>query len=189
MEIAKGMQRKDDLLASEEMATSKLLDLLSRINGGTISIPSLELVEEDRDRRVDKICIAIGLLLARFGTQLTDIPRSLLHFIATTQFRYGVRSIAHLVSLIPHLSKPKTIPRSKLKLPLTRVGDLRKSSLAYHLIDDDQAHGIVDKWVSATRNDTMLMIGIKAIQDAIKSERTTQRTKTKRLSSSKGKAR
>src|SRR5436853_4340210 len=84
----------------ETTATGKLVDLLSRINGGIINIPDLDLRSEHRDRRVDKVCIAVGLSKARFGDDLSEMPRSLLRFIAHTTFRYGVRSIAHLIDLI-----------------------------------------------------------------------------------------
>jgi hypothetical protein len=66
----------------------KLIDLLSRINGGVINIPDLDLRSEDRDRRVDKVCIAVALIKGRFGNDISEIPRSLLRFIAQTTFRY-----------------------------------------------------------------------------------------------------
>jgi len=83
-----------------KLAGGKLIDLLSRINGGIINIPDLDLRSRSRDRRVDKVCMAITLLKLRFGDELTEIPRPLLRFIAHTQFRYGVRSIAHLIDVI-----------------------------------------------------------------------------------------
>ncbi len=95
---ARSMQTEVD----NETPSSKLVDLLSRINGGELVIPRLDDVKEGRDRRIDKICIAIGLLKQRFGDQLESEPRSLLRFIATTRFRYGVRSIVHLIDVIPH---------------------------------------------------------------------------------------
>ncbi len=54
----------------------KLIDLVSRINGGEIEIPPMDLVENGRDRRADKICLTISLLRARFGTDLELIPLS-----------------------------------------------------------------------------------------------------------------
>ena len=70
--------------------TRKLADLLSRINGGVLEIPSFDVHDDGRDRRVDKVCIAVELLRARFGEQLEKVPRSLLRFVGLSEFRYGV---------------------------------------------------------------------------------------------------
>lgn len=91
---AKGMK------ASAAAEDGKLVDLVSRINGGELEIPSLDLVEPERDRRVDKVCLTISLLKLRFGPELELIPLSLLRFVATSKFRYGVRSLAHFIDLI-----------------------------------------------------------------------------------------
>jgi hypothetical protein len=83
----------------------------------------------------------------------------LLRFIAITKFRYGVRSIASLIDFIPNLKNTKIVTRIKLKLPIDKVIELKKSSLAYHLIDEDQAHGIIEKWKHCESNDTEIIIG------------------------------
>ena len=99
-DLPKAMDQSAKMRLEVEMGdgtapSGKLIDLLSRINGGVINIPDLDLRSEDRDRRVDKVCIAVALIKARFGSDLNETPRSLLRFVAQTSFRYGVRSIAH----------------------------------------------------------------------------------------------
>lgn len=98
--MAQSARMQPDNDASEVIPTGKLVDLLSRINGGMIEIPDLDLRTEQRDRRVDKVCMTIALVKKRFGDKLQTIPRSLLRFLAHTKFRYNVRSIAHLIDLI-----------------------------------------------------------------------------------------
>jgi len=128
-------------------ATGKLVDLLSRINGGVIEIPDFDLRTGDRDRRVDKVCVTIALLRDRFGDQLKKIPRSLLRFIAHTTFRYGVRSIAHLIEVIDSQAlKEDSLNGQALRLPTTNEKELEQSSLSLHLLDKNQAFGIVDRW-------------------------------------------
>jgi hypothetical protein len=138
--------RLDIDMGQGSASTGKLVDLLSRINGGVINIPDLDLRSEHRDRRVDKVCIAVGLAKARFGMELAEIPRSLLSFIAHTSFRYGVRSIAHLIDLIESNALDGQILRGDLGLPITSEGALQDSSLKLHLIDKDQGFGIVNRW-------------------------------------------
>jgi len=125
----------------------KLIDLLSRINGGVIEIPSLDLRTADRDRRVDKVCVTVALIKGRFGNDLVQIPRCLLRFIAHTKFRYGVRSIAHLIDLISSEAvKNGILTISDIRLPMMNEEALRSSSLKLHLLDEDQAFGIVNRW-------------------------------------------
>lgn len=138
----------------ESSSTGKLVDLLSRINGGVINIPDLDLRTENRDRRVDKVCITIALLKQRFGDNIEFVPRSLLSFIALTNFRYGVRSIAHLIDLIESSAfKNKQILPADLKLPLSSETELKESSLKLHLLDKDQAFGIVNRWKELSKDD------------------------------------
>lgn len=140
---AKGMQAP---VATE---SGKLIDLVSRINGGMIEIPLLDLVETGRDRRADKVCLTISLLRARFGADLEIIPLSLLRFVATSKFRYGVRSLAHLIDLIQPFSgdaKTTQLLPTQLRFPLNNVNALRGSSLAYHVFSEDGAAAIVDHW-------------------------------------------
>lgn len=129
------------------IAPGKLVDLLSRINGGVINIPDLDLRSEHRDRRVDKVCVAVALIKARFGNDLTEMPRSLLRFIAQTSFRYGVRSIAHLIDIIESSGfRNKTLKGDALGLPFDSEESLRDSNLKLHLLDKDQGFGIVNRW-------------------------------------------
>lgn len=78
----------------------KLPDLLSRINGGIIEIPSLDLQEKNRDRRADIIIISSILLQKRFSEDLMSVPYGLLRFIGTLKYHYGIRSIEYLINLI-----------------------------------------------------------------------------------------
>lgn len=142
---------------TEPSATGKLVDLLSRINGGVINIPDLDLRSELRDRRVDKVCIAVGLVRARFGDEVSKLPRALLRFIAHTTFRYGVRSIAHLIDLIDSDAlNNKTLRLQALGLPITSEAELQDSSLKLHLIDKDQGFGIASRWNEFSEDRTMV---------------------------------
>lgn len=138
MKGAKAMQK-----ASSQ--GSKLVDLLSRVNGGEFSIPDLDERDGSRDRRTDKVCIASSLIRKRFGAKLTTVPRSLLRFVAVTRFRYGVRSITHLIDLVPAPDDEKKVLTVD-RLPLDKVKRLKESSLAYHLVNDDGPAAIVSDW-------------------------------------------
>ena len=134
MTAAKGMQ---PVSASDD---SKLVDVLSRINGGELGIPSLDEVQKDRDRRTDKVCLTISLLQMRFGDRLAVVPWNLLRFVAMSKFRYGVRSIAHLIDLIPLPEEVSDrLGVDDMRLPLRSVEELRDSSLAYHMFSEDQS--------------------------------------------------
>jgi hypothetical protein len=124
---------------------AKLVDLLSRINSDVINIPPLDLRSEDRDRRVDKVCIAVALIKARFGNDLNEIPRCLLRFVAHTSFRYGVRSIAHLVDLIESRA-------------FRSEQSLLDSSLKLHLLDRDEGFGIVNRWKELAKDKITLLL-------------------------------
>ena len=65
----------------------KMIDLLSRINGGVFSIPPFYDRSRSLDRRADKVCIVIDLLRQRFGASLQEVPLSLLRFTARAEFR------------------------------------------------------------------------------------------------------
>lgn len=141
--------RVDAELGQPTAPSGKLVDLLSRINGGVINIPDLDLRSEERDRRVDKICVAVALTKVRFGNELSEMPRCLLRFIGHTSFRYGVRSIAHLIDLIESSAidaNKKTLRGDALGLPFSSEESLRDSSLKLHLLDKDQGFGIVNRW-------------------------------------------
>ncbi len=141
MKTSKGMQRAG---VSE---LGKLTDLLSRINGGELTIPGLDEVTDNRDRRVDKVCLTLSLLKQRFGPKLLRAPWALLRFVAETRFRYGVRSINHLIDLIPSKdSEIDTLRAKDLHLPLGTVSALKSSSLAYHLVAEDGPAAVVEIW-------------------------------------------
>jgi hypothetical protein len=154
--------KKMERASSEDKSSSKLKDLVSRINGGDFEIPNLDLVKGKRDRRIDKICLSVSLLQQRFGYELQLIPWAFLKFIATTEFRYGVRSITQLIDLIPYPEDfTKTISVSDLNLPLNSISDLKKSSLSYHLIStdaDDGIEGIIEKWSELKTIKTLVRI-------------------------------
>lgn len=125
----------------------KLPDLLSRINGGELDIPSLELVTRERDRRVDKVCLSIALLHHRFGEDLELVPWNLIKFIVANKFRYGVRSMTHLIDLLPPIDDEEEVPTLRVDtLPLSSVDRLKKSSLAYHLLSEDGPAAVIDQW-------------------------------------------
>jgi hypothetical protein len=139
--------RSDGDIAGEGTPSGKLVDLLSRINGGVIEIPDLDLRTRERDRRVDKVCVTIALLKGRFGTDLQHVPRSLLRFIAHTHFRYGVRSIAHLIDIISsNALRDGELKIGENDLPIKSEQALQESSLRLHLLDENQGFGIVNRW-------------------------------------------
>ena len=150
-------------MENSETATeddSKLFDVLSRINGGLIDIPPLDLKSYDRDRRADKVCMSLTLLQRRFGKDLHLVPWSLLKFIGETKFRYGVRSIALLIDLIPQDSlKDNCIQIGSLNLPLKSVSSIKNSVLAYHILPSDKdkdVNGIIERWHKIGNYSTMV---------------------------------
>lgn len=153
METIKDIQKMEKL-SPISTESNKLIDLLSRINGGLFEIPNL-----DR-RRTDKICLTISLLQKRFGKDLRLVPWSLLKFIGETKFRYGVRSIALLIDSIPNSSEiTEKITINDLKLPLSSESELKKSNLAYHIIpteNDQDISGIVIRWNKIRQFETLV---------------------------------
>lgn len=131
---------------TREGGNQKLIDLLSRINGGVLQIPAFYDPAREIDRRADKICITIELLRQRFGPQLQSVTHSLLRFIAQIEFRYGPRSIAHLIDTIPYRKGMSEMTQDDLRLPLGDSDKLKQSSIAYHLISKDGAHGVAQMW-------------------------------------------
>lgn len=136
----------------------KLIDLVSRINGGEINIPELDLRTENRDRRVDKVCLAISLMKGRFGDDLKEVPRSLLTFIAQTTFRYGARSIAHLIDVIDSdaFTNSKALKGNTLDTEIGTEAALQESSLKWHIIDKDQVFGIVNRWKECSKDEIIV---------------------------------
>ena len=126
---------------------TKIVDLLSRINGMFLEIPSLDIKNKTRNRLVDKICITISILEKRFGEELTLIPSSLLRFIAFHKFRFGVRSISNIVNNISdgflHINQLRS--QAEL-LPLTDEHVFFRSTLSNHLITDKSVKDIIKWW-------------------------------------------
>ena len=156
VEYARSMKPKPPQLDTNH---PKLVDLLSRINGGVLRIPQLSDPARAAERRADKVCITLNLLRQRFGKQLRRVPITLLRFIANTEFRYGVRSIAHLIDLIPYKRAITSLTVPMLHLPVRDEKDLKASSLAYHLLHEDQAGGIVRAWREVNTSQSLIPIG------------------------------
>ena len=164
--------RLEAAVPTESIITGKLVDLLSRINGGVINIPDFDLRTEDRDRRVDKVCVTIALLKDRFGEQLRSIPRSLLRFIAHTKFRYGVRSIAHLIDVIDsEACREGVLSGNELGLPTNQKRSLEESSLKLHLLDKDQGFGIVNRWQEFAKDKSSLDLRQNTLQSLLRFSR------------------
>lgn len=141
---AKAMRSEVQLSAD---ATQKLIDLFSRINGPVVHIPSLSRGGE-ATRPMDKVVIAVQLLKRRFGDDLKRVPFAFLRFIARAHFRYDVRSITSLIDLIKSkVERNKIVVDNSTLSALASVDDLRNSSLAYHLVnEEDAAHGVIQLW-------------------------------------------
>jgi hypothetical protein len=154
-ELAKAMNAPKGMQVAGGAKFGKLTDLLSRINGGELTIPLLDEVIGNRDRRVDKVCLTLSLLRQRFGPELAVVPWALLRFVAETKFRYGVRSISHLIDLIPFKDfKEGTLQTADLHLPLETSEDLKSSSLASHLIEKGGPAAVVKRWNSLRSHET-----------------------------------
>jgi hypothetical protein len=139
----------------------KLIDLLSRVNGGVIPIPPFHDPSKEIDRRMDKVCIAVQLLRQRFGQGLRSVPLALLRFLALAEFRYGVRSMAHVIELIPY-KKVEVLKIDALDLPFKDPRDLKDSSLAYHLLHEEQAYGVTKLWAEVSQTSVTLPVFTEA---------------------------
>ena len=134
----------------------KLRDLLSRINSDDFVIPSLE------DRPADKVCLSVALLHRRFPS-LECAPWALLHFIATTQFKHGARSVASLIDLIPSLNSTGKL--LMLDHPaLMKADSLQNSSLAYH-VKAKNAESVVGRWQSANKCRRMVRFAERSVTE------------------------
>jgi len=153
MKSAKSMGLKLDEIQNDE---KKLVDLLSRVNGGVFEIPLLDISKKVRDRRIDKVCLSISLLKQKYP-YLKLVPWALLRFIAISKFRYGVRSIVHLLDFIPgNLNIEEKLDIDDLALPLEDVNDLKKSSLSYHLITEEEPDDIISIWNEISKCQTLI---------------------------------
>jgi len=156
--LAQTMNSARQMKREMKDVADKLPDVLSRINGGELIIPRLDEIDGDRNRKVDKVCIAISLLDKRFEHDLEQVPWALLNLIANLEFRYGARSIAHLIDCIPFKKvEDGTLRLSDFELPLLSVRSLQGSSLAYHIISDGNANKIVQRW-KELRNHSLSVI-------------------------------
>ena len=153
MKSAKSMELKLDGIQKDE---KKLVDLLSRVNGGVLEIPQPDISKKYRDRRIDKVCLSISILKQKYP-YLEVVPWALLRFIAVSKFRYGVRSIVHLLDLIPgNLNIEEELALDDFDLPLEDVNDLKKSSLSYHLITEEEPEDIVKIWNDISECQTLI---------------------------------
>lgn len=153
MKSAKSMEMKLDGIQKDD---KKLVDLLSRVNGGVLEIPQLDISKKNRDRRIDKVCLSISILKQKYP-YLEFVPWALLRFIAISKFRYGVRSIVHLLDFIPgNLDIEEKLAIDDFDLPLEDVDDLKKSSLSYHLITEEEPADIVKIWNDISECQTLI---------------------------------
>lgn len=128
---------------NQELYGSKLIDLLSRINGGIYNIPKFD---NGKNSSVDQVCVAVSILKRRFD-DLTHIPWSLLKFISKTHFRYSTRSIGTLLNLISNESyNDNKIELADFELPLGDHNRLYNSVLSYHLLIGEAPYEIVNRW-------------------------------------------
>jgi len=142
--------------AATRAKDGKLNDLLTRINGGELTIPPLDAISADRDRRVDKICLAISLLRNRFGRSLIKVPWALLRFIIDTPFKHGARSLFTLIDLIPPPSEPaKELRLEELHLPLDSVDAFKSSNLIFH-IKGSNPNAVVAKWQALAKTGALV---------------------------------
>lgn len=164
-QVAKALKTAKNVKRKRGSASGKLIDLLSRINGLEITIPRLDEVDKStgRDRRVDKVCLALSLLKKRFGSQLSSVPWALLRFVSETKFRYGVRSITHFIDAIPPVvGKAAALTLENLKLPIESVSQLAKSPIAPHLISGNGLSPIVARWKKLQKCTTSVKFDIES---------------------------
>lgn len=155
--VMKSVQSMQSEIESIKSDQKKLVDLLSRVNGGVVEIPQLDKKTKMRDRRIDKVCLSISLLQRKFGPDLEMVPWALLRFIALSRFRYGVRSISHFIDTIPgNLEIEEVLNLKDFHLPLDSKNEIMKSSLAYHLIAEEEPESIVETWKEISAVETLV---------------------------------
>lgn len=144
--------------------SNKVLDLLSRINGGIIEFPDIDCEEV----YVDRVCLALSLLQQRFGPYLYLVPLSLLNIICVMRFRYGARSISHLINKISYKAfRDNKLNLEELDLPITSEDDIRSSSLVYHILSNDGLSNIADKWNMLKKGNIYVRINSKESEDQL----------------------
>lgn len=163
MNNARGM---GGTVAIPEGTNPKIVDLLSRMNGSVVQIPAFSEVIDGVDRQLDKVCVAVHLLKHRFGEELRSVPLALLRYIVHTEFRYGVRSIDHLIQQIRCKGKVVHLRIGQFTSPMDSVESLKESSLIYHLLNRDQVRGVhtvVDAWSTECEVDEQLPVNIALV--------------------------
>ena len=151
---AKNVQLENDDIKNKKDANDKdvyppkMIDLVSRINGGEISIPTLENNGTgNNDGRVNKICLTISLLRARFGSDLERVPWGLLKFISGTKFRHGARSVANFVDSIARIELTEgALNLAQLNLPLADKEQFEQTNLRMHIIEKGGPDVVVERW-------------------------------------------
>lgn len=137
----------------------KRLDFLSRVNGGWIHIPGLDDQLERGHRKVDKACIFLAVLRARFGDELMRVPWALLSFVVETRFVYSVRSIEFLVDAIaPKAMVGHTLQLDSLGLPLGDWKVLEVHPIWRHFAEIDPKDPVA-RWQGKSATRTMVRFG------------------------------
>ncbi len=138
----------------------KLPDLISRINGGEISIPPFSDSNRNIARKPDKVCIAVALLRKKFGKDLTTVPVAFLRFVARTYFQHGVRSIEHLVGELPFETRSKLSFNQDIP-EMESQDSLLESNLAYHLGSSTDVRGVHTNWTGSWANNFDVSVGVE----------------------------
>ena len=86
------------------------------------------------------------------------VPWSLLNFIANTEFRYGVRSIAYLIDLIPgNIENDDGLVNDDLILPFGSENIFKRSSLSFHIVPEDESfENIITRWEDVNQYNTIV---------------------------------
>src|SRR5262249_21127994 len=69
----------------------------------------------------------------------------------------------HLVELIPYKKDISVLTMDDLRLPMDDPIELKASSLAYHLLHDDQAHGVAAVWRKVSASKELLPVFIDEV--------------------------
>jgi hypothetical protein len=151
---------------SNSNSHSKLSDFLSRFNGGTFEIDTI-----NEKRRLDRLAIAAALIQKRFKT-VCAVSVGLLQFLTMLSVRYEVRSLEFLISLIPidalktwsfaSPSEKNAIPTCDNVLYPTFVRLLSgnhpsSSALQLHISDGDMSNAL-DLWKRLSVNVNPVLI-------------------------------
>jgi len=137
----------------------KIVDLLSRINGGTFKIPYLENDIDGINRTADKICVAISFIKKRFGDEIKYIPWSLLKLIISINFNYGIRSLSTFIDYLSKNSIDDKILVEELQFPFNNKMELINSSLIQHInLKNENIQSFLEKCQEILLNTTFTKI-------------------------------